>query len=51
MNSIIKKIIARLRMSMFPTEHDKEIRRWWSDGGLMVVMKGSDMTMNLVMIR
>ncbi len=33
MNSIIKKIIARLRMSMFPTEHDKEIRRWWSDGG------------------
>lgn len=33
MKVLLGKIITRLRGSMFPTEHDKEIRRWWSDGG------------------
>lgn len=33
MNSILKQIITRLRLSMFPTEHDKEVQRWCSDGG------------------
>lgn len=33
MNFILKRIITRLRLSLFPTEHDKEIRRWYADGG------------------
>ncbi|MBU0533513.1 MAG: FkbM family methyltransferase [Candidatus Omnitrophica bacterium] len=33
MKVILKKIITSLRVSMFPTEHDKEIKRWYSDGG------------------
>lgn len=33
MDSIIKKVITRLRLSMFPTEHDREFMRWCSDGG------------------
>jgi FkbM family methyltransferase len=33
MKVLLCKIITRLRVSVFPTEHDKEVRRWWSDGG------------------
>jgi len=33
MNLILKRIITRLRVSFFPTEDDKEYRRWLSDGG------------------
>jgi FkbM family methyltransferase len=32
-NSILKKVFTRLRLALFPTEHDKEIQRWYSDGG------------------
>src|SRR6266513_1822562 len=32
-NSLIGRIITRLRLSMFPTAHDKEVQRWYSDGG------------------
>jgi len=33
MKVLLGKILTKLRVSMFPTEHDKEVRRWWSDGG------------------
>ena len=33
MKIILKKIIITLRVLMFPTAHDKEIKRWYSDGG------------------
>jgi FkbM family methyltransferase len=33
MNILMNKILARLRISLFPTEHDKEVNRWLSDGG------------------
>jgi FkbM family methyltransferase len=33
MNSIIERIITRLRVSLFPTQEDKEYKRWLSDGG------------------
>ena len=33
MNIILNKIIKRLQVLIFPTTHDKEVRRWWSDGG------------------
>ncbi len=33
MRKILRKIISRLRVSLFPTEQDKEIKRWCSDGG------------------
>jgi len=31
--AIAKKMVIRLRQSMFLTEHEKEVRRWWTDGG------------------
>ena len=33
MDSIIRKIIGRLRQSIFPTDRDRELERWWADGG------------------
>ncbi len=33
MRETLRKIITRLRVSLFPTEYDKEVKRWWSDGG------------------
>lgn len=33
MNSIMKKIITKVRVSLFPTEHDKYIKKWFSDEG------------------
>jgi FkbM family methyltransferase len=33
MKTILPTVVTRLRVLMFPTEHDKEVRRWWSDGG------------------
>jgi hypothetical protein len=30
---ILIKIVKRLWVSMFPTEHDKVVKRWWSDCG------------------
>ena len=29
----IEKIIGRLRVAMFPTDQDRELKRWWADGG------------------
>lgn len=31
MKFFFKKIITRLRISMFPSEHDKEVKRWFID--------------------
>lgn len=31
MNSITKKIITKLRVSLFPTEHDRQVERWYGE--------------------
>ena len=31
MNSILNRIITRLRVSFFPTPHDIELKRWFFD--------------------
>ena len=33
MNSILKKIITKIRVSLFPSEHDKDVKRWFTDNG------------------
>lgn len=33
MIGIIKKTITKIKHSMFPSEHDKEVQRWFADGG------------------
>ncbi|TAJ80672.1 MAG: FkbM family methyltransferase [Gallionellaceae bacterium] len=33
MNSILKRVLTRVRISLFPTEHDKEVRRWFAEDG------------------
>lgn len=33
MGNVLKRIFIRIRMSLFPTKHDKEVKRWLSDGG------------------
>lgn len=33
MNSILKRVITRIRISLFPTEHDKEVKRWFAADG------------------
>lgn len=32
-NSLLKRIVTRLRLTFFPTAHDKEFARWCADGG------------------
>jgi len=32
-DSLLKKAITRLRLATFPTAHDRELKRWYSDGG------------------
>jgi len=33
MNPILKRVITRMRVSLFPTEHDKEVKRWFAADG------------------
>ncbi len=33
MNSILRRIVIRLRVTLFPTEHDKDVERWFADDG------------------
>ena len=33
MNSILKRIITRIRVSLFPTEQEKEAKRWFATNG------------------
>ena len=33
MSSILRRIVTRLRVSLFPSKHDKEVKRWFADDG------------------
>lgn len=33
MNSILKRIVTRIRISLFPTEHDLEVKKWFAADG------------------